>query len=60
MTDWVCIPAPFENETDRRTICGILVSVGLEVRIIRAKTGESKSAPIKKFIEYRQQERGGT
>ena len=60
MTDWTRIPSPIENEQDRRAICSILVSVGLEVRIIRAKTGESKSAPIKKFIEYRQQERGGT
>ena len=55
MTDWTRIPAPIENEQDRRTICGILTSAGLEVRVIRAKTGESKSAPIRKFIEYRQQ-----
>lgn len=55
MTDWTRIPSPIENEQDRRTICGILTSAGLEVRVIRAKTGESKSAPIRKFIEYRQQ-----
>lgn len=56
MTDWVCIPAPFENETDRRTICGLLTSIGLEVRVVRVKMGEKPSSPIRKFVEYRQQE----
>lgn len=60
MTDWTRIPFPFENETDRRTICGLLTSIGLEVRVARVKMGEKTSSPIRKFVEFRQQEKGGT
>lgn len=55
MTEWARIPAPFESETDRRAICGLLAGIGLEVRVVRVKIGEKPSSPIRKFIEYRQQ-----
>lgn len=55
MTDWVRIPAPVENETDRRTICGLLTSIGLEVRVVRVKMGEKSSSPVRRFVEFRQQ-----
>lgn len=55
MTPWTRIPSPFENETDRRTICGLLTSIGLEVRVARVKMGEKPSSPIRKFVEFRQQ-----
>jgi hypothetical protein len=37
MTDWTRIPAPIDNEADRRTLSAILVSLGLEVRIVRER-----------------------
>ena len=33
-TEWARIPAPVDNEADRRTLLGILGSLGLEVRIV--------------------------
>lgn len=54
MTDWIRIPEPIPTEEDRRALCAILTSIGLEVRIVRAKVGTGKSPPIKRFVEYRQ------
>lgn len=48
-------PAPIEAEQDRRTICGLLTAVGLTVRIVKARSGTNKSAPFKKYIEYREE-----
>ena len=53
MTDWTRIPIEISNETDRRTLCAILASVGLEVRIVKVKL--TKGGTPKKYIEYRQQ-----
>ena len=36
-TEWTRIPAPVDNEADRRTLLGILGSLGLEVRIVKIK-----------------------
>ena len=54
--NWVRIPAPIESEEDRRTLAGILISAGLEVRIVKARSGQSKSAPWKRYAEYRETE----
>ena len=53
MDDWTRIPMEITNETDRRTLCAILASIGLEVRIVRVKP--TKSSTPKKYIECRQQ-----
>lgn len=53
MDDWTRIPMEITNETDRRTMSAILVSVGLEVRTVKVKL--TKSGTPKKYIEYRQQ-----
>ena len=53
MTDWTRIPMEIPNEADRRTICAILASVGLEVRVVKVKL--TKGGTPKKYIEYRQQ-----
>lgn len=55
MPDWTRIPAPIEAEQDRRTICGLLAAAGLTVRIVKARSGTNKSAPFKKYIEYREE-----
>ena len=39
------------NETDRRTLCAILASIGLEVRIVKVKP--TKGSAYRKYIEYR-------
>lgn len=41
MDDWTRIPMEITNETDRRTMAAILVSVGLEVRIVKVKLTKS-------------------
>ena len=51
MTDWIRIPMEITNETDRRTLCAILASVGLEVRIVKVKP--TKGSAYRKYIEYR-------
>lgn len=53
MNDWVRIPLPIENETDRRELTAILTSNGLEVRIVRERA--TKNGPWKRYIEYRPQ-----
>ena len=53
MTEWTRIPMEIPNETDRRTLCAILTSVGLEVRIVKER--KTKGSAYQKFIEYRQQ-----
>ena len=53
MPEWTRIPAPIESETDRRALTAILVSAGLEVRIVRVKL--TRGGTPKKYIEYRQQ-----
>lgn len=49
--DFARIPAEIESEADRRTLCAILASCGLEVRIVRVRLTQ-RGTP-KKFIEYR-------
>lgn len=49
--DFARIPAEIESEADRRTLCAILASAGLEVRIVRVRLTQ-RGTP-KKFIEYR-------
>ena len=53
MVDWTRIPMEIPNEADRRTLCSILASIGLEVRIVKVKL--TKGGTPKKYIEYRQQ-----
>lgn len=55
MSEWARIPLPIEAEDDRRTLCSVLASVGLEVRIVKARSGPKPSAPWKRYIEYRPQ-----
>ena len=50
-TEWTRIPAPVDNEADRRTICAILISIGLEVRIVKIKATARGIA--KKYVEFR-------
>ena len=51
-TEWVRIPAAIDSEKDRREMCGILASCGLEVRVVRVRTAPRSSS--KRHIEYRQ------
>ena len=51
MTEWTRIPMEITNETDRRTMSAILVSVGLEVRVVKVKP--TKGSAYRKYIEYR-------
>ena len=51
MDDWTRSPMEITNETDRRTLCAILASVGLEVRIVKVKP--TKGSAYRKYIEYR-------
>ena len=51
MDDWTRIPMEITNETDRRTLCAILASVGLAVRIVKVKP--TKGSAYRKYIEYR-------
>ena len=51
MDDWTRIPMEITNETDRRTLCAILASIGLEVRIVKVKP--TKGSAYSKYIEYR-------
>lgn len=52
MNEWTRIPFPIESEADRRDLCAILTSAGLAVRIVKARSGPSKSAPWKRYVEY--------
>ena len=51
MAKWYRIPANITDETDRRTMAGLLTAYGLEVRIVRIKN--TNSGTPKRFIEYR-------
>ena len=51
MNDWNRIPMEIANETDRRTLCAILASIGLEVRIVKER--KTKSSAYQRYIEYR-------
>ena len=51
MDDWTRIPMEIPNETDRRTLCAILTSVGMEVRVVKVKP--TKGSAYRKYIEYR-------
>ena len=51
MDDWTRIPMEITNETDRRSLCAILASVSLEVRIVKVKP--TKGSAYRKYIEYR-------
>ena len=51
MTEWTRIPMEITNETDRRTLCAILTSVGMEVRVVKVKP--TKGSAYRKYIEYR-------
>ena len=50
-TEWTRIPAPVDNGADRRTLLGILGSLGLEVRIVKIKATARGSS--KKYVEFR-------
>lgn len=52
--NWTRIPLPIESESDRRALVSILASAGLETRIVKARSGPSKSAPYKRYVEYRE------
>lgn len=49
--DWTRIPVPIADEKDRRELCAILSSAGLEVRVVRIR--KSKNATPIRFVEYR-------
>lgn len=49
---WFRIPVPIESEADRRDLCAILAAAGLTIRIVKARSGTSKFAPFKRFVEY--------
>ena len=51
MNDWTRIPMEIPNEADRRTLCAILTSVGLEVRIVKER--KTKGSAYQRYIEYR-------
>lgn len=51
MPEWTRIPVPIADERDRRDLCAILTSVGLEVRVVRLRATKSGSA--QRYIEYR-------
>lgn len=48
---WVRIPVAVPEEADRRTLCGLLTAIGLEVRIIREK--DTNRGKPKRFVEFR-------
>ena len=51
MPEWTRIPVPIADERDRRDLCAILTSVGLEVRVVKIRATKSGSA--QRYIEYR-------
>ena len=51
MDDWTRIPMEITNETDRRALFAILVSVGLEVRVVKVKP--TKGSAYRKDSEDR-------
>lgn len=52
MNEWTRIPFPIESEEDRRSLCAILISAGMAVRVVKARYGTAKNPPVKKFVEY--------
>ena len=50
-SEWIRIPLPVTEESDRRTLCAVLASMGLEVRIVRIRA--TKSGTAKRYVEYR-------
>lgn len=52
MNEWTRIPAPVDSEQDRRQLCAILASAGLEIRIVRHKA--TPRGVAKRYIEYRE------
>ena len=59
-TEWTRIPAPVDSESDRRTLLGILGSLGLEVRIVKVR--ETARGTPKRYLKYRpltEVDRGG-
>jgi hypothetical protein len=57
-SEWSRIPLPIESEDDRRTLCAVLASVGLAVRIVRFRN--TPKGVFKKYIEYRDEEKRGS
>lgn len=58
--EWTRIPSPIDAEADRRTLLGILGSIGLEVRIVKVK--ETARGTPKRYLEFRpltEVDRGG-
>lgn len=53
MSEWTRIPVPIETEADRRELAAILISAGLEVRMVKEKL--TKNGSYKRYVEYRQQ-----
>lgn len=51
MSAWKRIPTEIDNESDRRTLAGILTAAGLEVRVVRIK--ETNRGTPKRYVEYR-------
>lgn len=49
---WNRIPLAIENEQDRRILCSVLASVGLEVRIVKER--QSVHGTYKKYVEYKE------
>lgn len=49
--NWIRIPIPIVEERDRRDLCAILTSLGLEVRVVRIRA--TKSGTSKRYVEYR-------
>ena len=53
MNEWIRIPQPIENESDRRTLVSILAAAELEVRIVKHR--DNPKGKFQRYIEYRQQ-----
>lgn len=49
--NWIRIPIPIVEERDRRDLCAILTSLGLEVRVVRIRA--TQSGTPKRYVEYR-------
>lgn len=55
MIPWIRAPEPIPSDTDRRTLAGIFTSHGMEFRVVSVRA--NKSAPAKKYVEFRAQEK---
>lgn len=51
MSAWKRIPVEIKSEADRRTVAGIFITNGLEVREVRVK--ETNRGTPKRYLEYR-------